>query len=356
MSFVRRKIAFGRILAGLLLSLVFFLSACVPEDSGAYDRGLDALAAGDYETAMTEFTAAEKTDGRKAESYRGQGLVYFNKGDYKYAAKLFSKSLSAMTYDNEEFETDVLFYRAESLMRNGQYEDAEKDYGILIEGEKKALAYALLGEDKLFMKDAAGAEECFAKAVEYEPDFDIYLLIYEAASAAGAKTKGIAYLEQALKLPCSTAEDYANYGKACFYLDDYDGAKEALNQAMDMGNHEAMLILGKVYLNEKDLDSAKNLYLRYRNSGIRLADCNNGLAMCFAEEGDYEKALYYIGLGISSQDPAAMESLLFNEIVIYERMNDFITAKHKMADFLKNYPLDSQGRREYKFLSPRPEG
>ena len=75
---------------------------------------------------------------------------------------------------------------------------------------------------------------------------------------------------------------------------------------------------------------------------------------CFAEEGDYEKALYYIGLGISVGDPAAMESLLFNEIVIYERMNDFSTAKQKMMEFLKSYPLDTSARREYKFLSPRP--
>ena len=340
-------------LAVCLCCLLFAFSGCAPVDSGAYDRGMTAFAAGDYDAAMKAFTEAEKNDGRKAEGYRGQGLVYYRRGDYKYAARLFSLSLEAMEFENEEFARDVRLYLTESLMRNGQYEAAEETCETLLETEESPLVQALYGQVKLMAGKQEEALEWFEKATAGSADYDIYLMIYEACCEGGIPLKGEAWLEKAAALSCTTAEDYVNHGKAWYYLEEYPKAEEALLQAAELGSTEAVPVLGKVYLEQKDTAKARALFLQYRNEGIRMAECSNGLAMCACEEGDYEKALFYIEEGLKSNDPAARESLLFNEIVIYERMNDFLTAKEKMEAFLKEYPLDAAARREYKFLSPR---
>ena len=59
----------------LLCILALTLGGCRGEDSGAYDRGMQALASADYETAMGEFQKAANEDGRKAEAYRGEMCI-----------------------------------------------------------------------------------------------------------------------------------------------------------------------------------------------------------------------------------------------------------------------------------------
>ena len=114
----------------LFLAVVFLMAfgGCRGEDSGAYDRGMEALKASDYDTAMEEFQTAANEDGRKAEAYRGEGIIYLKRQDYEHAATLFGLSLDAMEYQNEEFREDVLYYQAEAYAGAGRIQEAEAVY------------------------------------------------------------------------------------------------------------------------------------------------------------------------------------------------------------------------------------
>ena len=72
----------------LLCILALTLGGCRGEDSGAYDRGMQALASADYETAMGEFQKAANEDGRKAEAYRGEGIIYLRRQEDVYKRQL----------------------------------------------------------------------------------------------------------------------------------------------------------------------------------------------------------------------------------------------------------------------------
>ena len=47
------------------------------------------------------------------------------------------------------------------------------------------------------------------------------------------------------------------------------------------------------------------------------------------------------------------QTLAFNEIVAYEHLGEFKQAYVLLTEYRKNYPDDSQAKREYDFLSTR---
>lgn len=83
------------------------------------------------------------------------------------------------------------------------------------------------------------------------------------------------------------------------------------------------------------------------------AEAYNGLANCAILEKDYKKALDYIKKGLKVNNPEVNQTLLFNEIVVYEKKSDFDTAKNKMDAYLEQYPADAKAVRENYFLQTR---
>ena len=53
--------------------------------------------------------------------------------------------------------------------------------------------------------------------------------------------------------------------------------------------------------------------------------------LCALEAGEYDQALEYISQGLALEGAAGKQELYFNEIVVYERMLDFDTARAKGA-------------------------
>ena len=77
----------------------------------------------------------------------------------------------------------------------------------------------------------------------------------------------------------------------------------------------------------------------------------NGLALCDIEDGDYDSALSNISSGIHVADAEDMQSLLFNEIAVYEKKLDFQT-----NEYLGLYPDDKTVKKELAFLKTRVSG
>ena len=329
------------------------LTGCMEDtDSGAYDRAVAALEADDYDTALAEFRTAADTDKRVTESYRGQGIVYYEKGDYETALSFFELSLSNMKYKNEEFTEDVLFYEAECLKEMGDTDKAKEIYEQLTEGSSPAQAYVLLGALCCSDGDETGAEDAFNNAISMEDaGYETYIMIYDALKDVHREADGAEYLEKALDLTPSTEEDYVLLGRICYYLEDYDKARDALSTAIDMGSIDALALQGAICLETGDIPEAKALYLDALNAGADEALCFNGLALCMAELGDFADALSYINQGLEANDSGMRRDLLFNRMVIYEKMNDYTSAKAEAEELLALYPNDEEIKNEYKFLA-----
>ena len=323
---------------------------CQTEDSGAYERGVSAYESGDYDSALSYFKQAADTDGRRSEAYRGAGITYLERGDYSYAIKFFDMSLDSMKHENDEFSEDVLFYKARAQERSGDTEGARQTYLSLTEGKTPAEAYALLGNLYLQENDDAQASAAFENALAADPSYEIYLIIYESYDDANREGDGAKYLEDALTLTPETPDDFMKQGQIYVYLEDYQSARESLNTAIERGNTEAIPILGYICLIQDDLASAKVLYQKVLDTGKNNALSYNGLAMTALASGQYEEALSNIRLGLECGDEDMNESLLYNQIVIYEKELDFELAKQKTEEFLKLYPSDEEMRNEYKFL------
>lgn len=330
-----------------------FFSGCVNErnDSGAYNAAMEAYENGNYDKALVQFKNAAENDGRKAEAYRGIGMVYLQQGNYEAAVNMFDLSISEMGYNNDDFEEDVMFYKAEALEKSERTDEALEIYQELEGGENAALAYALEGRIYLNNSDTQTASEKFSASIESGENIKICLIIYEAYRDVNLEGYGADYLERAVEIEPETGEEYALIGKAYYYLDDYSAACTSLNRAISEGYSDAVSILGNVYLEEGDISSAKSLYTGLLENEEDMALAYNGLVLCSIAEGSYDTALSYIEEGLKCNNIQVNRSLLFNEIVVYEKMLDFDTAAKKAEEYINIYPSDEKIINELKFLS-----
>ena len=57
--------------------------------------------------------------------------------------------------------------------------------------------------------------------------------------------------------------------------------------------------------------------------------------------------------GLALSNDKGKQDLYFNEIVVYEKKLDFVTAKTKAEAYVASYPADEAGQKEWTFLSTR---
>ncbi len=319
-------------------------------DSGAYEAALEAMAAKDYETAVSELEYAIKYDNCAAQSYRQLGIIYLRQGDYEAAISMLDTALSEMNYKNEEFQNDVLLYKAEALFKSELETEALEIYEQIKGTAAAGYVYAYEGCEYLANKEYEAAAESFELVFENGDDIGLALMIYEAYSAVNLEGYGAAYLERAANTEPQTAYDYACLGQVYNYLNDYNNACIALGTAVEMGYTEAIDILGNIYIEAGDISGARALYLSVISDTVDISAGYNGLAMCSIAEEDYEGALVYIELGLKDQNSDSEQSLLFNQVVVYEGLLDFETALEKAREYLEKYPDDEVMLNEYRFL------
>lgn len=343
----------------VLTALSLFMTGCSMSggsDSGAYQKGMDALAEGDLDTAMVQFRTAVDQDSRVAESYRGEGIVYMKQGEYSSAATVFERSLTAWKRsksNDQDFEEDVEYYLAEAYMKTDEVDKAMDIYTDLTSGKKPDQAFLLHGIANIRKDDIDAAMEDFDKVVEKNPSYENCMRIYEALAGASHKADGSKYLEKALDGTAETADDYYYQGMVYYDLGNSDKALESFKTAADKGSSSATSMYAKVCIETGRTDEARSMFESMKNDGEDLAAAYNGLALCDIADGSYDDALSNIQSGLDQNDDDMTEALLFNEIVVYEKKLDFETAKSKMEEFLNTYPDNEEAQREYEFLQTR---
>lgn len=348
---MKYKVTSWKLRAALLgICTVLSVSGCGNKEvKETYETGVTALAQMDYEAAESAFLSVAEENEWRPETYRGLGIAQLNLGKYAEASIAFSKSLYYLEDENEDFIKDVKSYLAISRTRRSEYDEAIKLYDELILMDENPEYYFLRGKCYIEKMDYEAAKNDFDIAASKSSDYNLFLNIYEIYNNLQMNADGSAYLEQALTLVAD--KDYYSRGLIHYYLQDYTKAKDALINAInEEKDSKAMLLLGKVYLSLEDSANARAMYQEYTADPQIAAEAYNGLALCDIAEENYQSALENIKCGLQYEDADVKQSLLFNEICVYEYLKEWETARAKVNQYVQLYPTDEAGIREKAFL------
>lgn len=342
--------------AVLAAAATFLLGGCAQSDAKRlYAEAGKALEASDFETAAATYSKVIDSEYYVSESYRGKGIAEMSLGDYPDAAVSLEKSLLYVDEQSEAFQRDVSLYLAHCRERQSKSDKAMEIYDSLILRAPDAETLFLRGRLNLRLDNGKAAESDFNQAVLMNPGYDLYINIYQIYDDMERSGDGARYLEMALSEASKHEEDYYEQGLVSYYLQNYSDARDMLVKAMkkDPEDGKSVFLLGKVYLASGDIANARALYRDYSEREGTAAAALNGLALCDMEEGNDESALAYVEKGLEYNDASANQGLLYNELVLYERLHNWSAAKKKAAAYVTKYPADEAGLREYEFLLTR---
>lgn len=320
------------------------------------DLGMECIDSGDYESAMSNFDAAEAVREDVRNINRGRGLACMACGDYAKAIEYFKGVLSLSEGSVSDFEKDVAYYLASSQFKSNDINGAIETYSnILALYKKDADAYYLRGCAYVQNALIDNAMKDFEKALEIKKDdFDMYIHIFECLNAGGYTQQGQNILNNALSSKACKGE--LQKGIIYYYLNDTTSALNSLTKAKEQNEPQALLYMGKVYELLENLDSAMDLYQEYLKAEENPKDCGkiyNTMGLCCFKAGSYDEAATYFRQGIEQNDAASLKELMFNEIVAYEYAYEFDRANERLKEYIAKYPDDETAQREYKFLSTR---
>lgn len=179
------------------------------------------------------------------------------------------------------------------------------------------------------------------------------MIFFQAYAAYASRADGEEFLEMALEIEQKGIHDIYEKGRIYYYLYEYDNAKQYLTDAVNGGEEDALLLLGKVYLEQEEPENARVMYTNYLNEKAKSAKAYNGLVLCDLAEKKYEQALEHVSYGLACKDEGMTQELLFNEVIVYEYQRDYDAARAKMEEYLAKYPDDDTAVREYQFLQSR---
>ena len=329
------------------------LTGCNVGNTKNYKQAAQDLEQGNYEAALEEYETAISEGVKPAQSYRGAGVAKLKLGNYEEAITYFNDALKCDKV-GKALKKDILSYRAVAYLKVKDYEAALEDCQTLAENYKMdADLYFLTGETALAMDSYEEASANFEQAYGEDATYDRAIQIYGAYLNRDMEADGTRYLEAALSSEAKDAQDHCDRGRVYYYMEDYSNAKKELLEATKKDNTEALLLLGMVYLAQDDVENAQAMYKQYISAVGDSAKGYNGLALCDIRNGDYDSALDNITKGLPTATTDEMQSLLFNEIVAYEKKLDFATALTKAQEYVDMFPEDSAAKKELAFLKTR---
>lgn len=345
----------GAALIGLLLSGCDKPAFLNKEDNSPLTLGMNAIASGDYNGAMSQFNTASASEEDARLIKRGMGMAALGLGDYAGAQNYFKEALSLSNGILDDVDVDISYYLAAAKYKSGDIQGAADTYSAIINMyPKEDNACYLRGKANLALGNKDSAINDYDKAIELSPEnYNHYVRICKDLREAGYESEGNTYIQKAMNSG-SKLSDY-QLGIFNYYLGDYTAARNNLENARnDKGeNEDLILYLGKTYEKLGDPGYAISLYESFLSSDPNNAECYLSIGMAKMSMKDYEGALSSFDAGLALNDENCKQSLLYNEIVTYERLLDFENAKSLCAQYVAQYPDDEKAVRENQFLSTR---
>lgn len=316
--------------------------------------GMQAVKDLDYQAALTSFEEAKVQGEDLRLTNRGMGIAFMGLTDYTQAITCFEEALQSSNGLPKDIDYDLNYYLAAAYTKAGMQAEAESVYNaILALKPKEEDAYFLRGNVRLALNNFEQAQEDFDKVVSMSPsNYDRLLQIYEVLMNAGYQDAGRFYLETALQKGESQMSAY-DKGRIYYYMGEYQQAYMALEEAKEKGGAEAYLYLGKAYEATQDYNYASNVYNSYLSKDPTNAEMYNQLGLCEISKGEYQNALTAFQNGKAIENNGMMQTLSYNEIVAYEHLGEYQTARELLEAYLQSYPDDATAKRELDFLSTR---
>ena len=346
---IKIRLAAALALAGILLG------GCGADEQLSYtEQGMAAVESLEYEEALGFFNDAQDTGEDEQLIYRGIGLAYMGLTSYEDAITYLEAALHVGSNRVEDVDFDINYYLATAYFKVGRAQDAINAYNAILDlSPREKNAYYLRGLVKLSLNDFDGAQADFGEAVALDSrDYDQMIRIYMALDEYGYKDAGMEYLQNALTENEKSISDY-DMGRICYYMGDYENARNYLSRLKPATDYGAALYLGRTYEALGDYNYAANIYEEYVSNDQSKAEIYNQLGLCKMKMNDYESALNAFQEAMNIEDNGMMQTLKFNEIVAYEYMEEYKTAAALMSSYLRSYPDDAAAQREYEFLQTR---
>lgn len=231
--------------------------------------------------------------------------------------------------------------------------------GVLqFQSYRKEAAFRETGIVQFQQKKYDEAQKSFENALEYQNVFgknltqDIRYYLAETQFLQGNYEKALNLYQEISRKEKSKGIAECYIGACYAKLGDTKKAEHAFQEGVELGNEEAYHYLSKMYYDLEDYEKA----LEYEKEFMKKREPDGTsymvLAKSYMGNGDYKKALQAIKKGIALDDHE-LQSLLFQEIVIYEKKLDFETAYEKCLVYVKEYPDDEAAKKELEFLETR---
>jgi len=343
-----------RIIVFLLLGIC--LVGC-NEEIDTITLGMTAVKELRYEEAIELFSKELEKTNEEALAYRGQGLAYMGLSNYSEAIISFEQALASEIDSIEEIDYDINYYLATSLYRMGDFKGAIERYSSIIDLNKDEVeAYYLRGTVRLAEGLNEDAYRDFDKVIEIAPsNYNMLIDIYTSLANNDQEEKGISYLQAVIGQVNSSISNQEK-GTIYYYLGEYESARDFLALGLEDGGEETVLMLGKSYEALEEYNSATTVYKTYLNTlevDLKSAAVYNQLALSEKELGNYNDALIALEAAIALENDEMKQTLKYNEIVIYEYLEDYKRATVLMEEYLRLYPDDEVAIREYEFLKTR---
>lgn len=385
------RMRFGRMV--IVAGLVFLLAGCGKAEEH-FEKGLASFGAQDYETALLYFSQALDENPNKAEYYieqghtyvalkryvearkafeaaiveqeltltrqnnkrawRGIGIAHYKEGRYSEAKDYFARALGEELLP--ELNADIRMYLADALECEGDYAAAIAMYDTLLAEQKDyAAGYRARAYMSYVLGDYEKSLADYDAAMELTPeDFDLYFGKYNVLEKLGKTEEQLELLRAITSIDNPTPEDAYFIAKAQFFSGEYDTALTSLFTVAENGYEDAHYYIGEIYHKRSNYGEAGFHYQQYIDgSGAKDAAAYNQLGICLMKQERYEEALETIHAGQKLSDPLCGKQLLFNEVVIYEKMGEYNTAYEAAVVYRNRYPEDERIHRELEFLASR---
>lgn len=339
---------------GLIAGTVFsvLLGGCGSE--AKIEEGMACISRMEYEKALLCFDEAKELGEDARLRLRGQGIAYLGLARYEEAIDSLEQCLQNSNFIVQDIDYDVNYYLAAAYCKQENWSKARAVYdAILGLRPKEADAYFYRGVAEIELDAYQAAVEDFEKVIALKPDdYDRIIHIYTVMEEKGHKEVGKTYLSDALERGEGKMSAY-DKGRIYYYLEDYQKAYIALEEAKGKGGAESYLYLGKAYEATGDFNYATSVYSSYLSKEEPNAAIYNQLGNCEMKKQEYRKALDAFQAGLELGDTRMHQTLAFNQVVAYEKLGEFSYAASLLEEYLNLYPEDEVAKREYLFLSTR---
>jgi tetratricopeptide (TPR) repeat protein len=227
--------------------------------------------------------------------------------------------------------------RAYNLVRLGEYDEAKKCYGSILESNANDLeALKQLGylEGKLGDYDAAASY--FRRAMEAAPDdADLVVALAKVEAKRGDDENARELLERALLLEPSNMEILDKLGLTYIKDKNYRAALDPLKKlaALDPTNDKAYRNLGAAYYQLGDKKNALDAFAKVKELGGDMDDLLGPLADCCLATAKKSEALAVIQEGIGKGVQQAWLYSLWGKVL--EESKDYDGAIEKFSEAVR---------------------